>query len=276
MVSSYIHTFWYRRIKDSNSNSKWNRHSHVSVVKIIKELSKQGFLLEEKDEVDKRKTNISLSELGKQKVAGLMYQHKDVTIAMEKMLSQTTHNLWLAMDEFEKLLDEQSTYPRVVEEKRRREALSIEIVSYEDKYYEIFKTLNEQWIEKYFKLEQKDIETLKNPQESIINKGGKIFIALYEGKAVGTCSLIKNETNSYDYELAKMVVDEQYQGKGIGLLLGEAIKNEAKQLGAKLLFLDSNTILEPAIKLYEKLGFKKVSGYSNPYERSNIQMQLEL
>lgn len=239
-------------------------------------MSKQGFLLEEKDEVDKRKTNISLSELGKQKVAGLMYQHKDVTIAMEKMLSQTTHNLWLAMDEFEKLLDEQSTYPRVVEEKRRREALSIEIVSYEDKYYEIFKTLNEQWIEKYFKLEQKDIETLKNPQESIINKGGKIFIALYEGKAVGTCSLIKNETNSYDYELAKMVVDEQYQGKGIGLLLGEAIKNEAKQLGAKLLFLDSNTILEPAIKLYEKLGFKKVSGYSNPYERSNIQMQLEL
>lgn len=249
-------------------------HSHVSVVKIIKEMSKAGFLIEEKDENDKRKTNISLSEEGLKKVEGLKYQHKDVSLAIEKMLALTTHNIWSAMDEFEALLDEKSTYPRVLDEKRKRESLEIEIVPFEEKYENIFIELNKKWIDKYFKLEQKDIETLKNPKETIIKEGGEILVALYENKAVGVCALIKSKNDKYDYELAKMAVDDNFMGRGIGLLLGEAIIKKAKELDAKVVFLDSNTCLESAINLYKKLGFKKKDGYSNPYERSNIQMEL--
>ncbi|RYD17729.1 MAG: MarR family transcriptional regulator, partial [Verrucomicrobiaceae bacterium] len=40
--------------------------------------------------------------------------------------------------------------------------------------------------------------------------------------------------------------------------------------------LESNTVLKPAIKLYEKLGFKKVVGRASPYSRANIQMELDL
>jgi len=251
-------------------------HSHVSVVKIVKEMSKAGFLIEQKDEFDKRKTNIRLSELGKEKVKNLKYQHQDVTVAIEKMLDNTTHNLWLAIDEFEKLLDEKSTYPRVLEEKRNREVLNISIVEYEDKYAQTFERLNKEWIEKYFKLEEKDILSLEHPKEYILDKGGKIFIALYENKPAGVCALLKSEDEEYDYEIVKMAVDEKYRGKGIGLALGEKSIDIAKQLGSKKLFIESNTILESAINLYEKLGFKKIAGYSSPYERSNIQMQLDL
>jgi ribosomal protein S18 acetylase RimI-like enzyme len=71
-----------------------------------------------------------------------------------------------------------------------------------------------------------------------------------------------------------MAVSPLAQGKSIGWLLGSAIVAKAKSLGAEKLYLESNTILKPAIGLYHKLGFRKVAGHSTPYERCNIQMEL--
>lgn len=104
--------------------------------------------------------------------------------------------------------------------------------------------------------------------------GGHIYLARYEDEIVGTCALIK--ANSDTYELAKMAVVESKRGKGIGWLLGQAAVNKARELGAKTIFLESNTVLQPAIKLYQKLGFRKVVRQPSPYERCNIQMELKL
>lgn len=251
-------------------------HSHVSVVKIIREMSKAGMLIETKDEHDGRKTNILLSDDGKQKVSGLQNQHADVTIAIEKMLAKTNHNLWYALDEFEELLDEKSTYPRVLEECRQRESLSIEVIDFEKKYTEDFVKLNTEWILKYFYMEEKDEKILSNPQKYILDDGGYILVALYEEEVAGVCALLKSENESFDYELVKMAVNPKYQGKGIGLILGNKIIQKVEDLGAKTIFLESNTILEPAITLYKKLGFKKIIGHKSPYARSNIQMKLKL
>lgn len=251
-------------------------HSHVSVIKIVKEMSKEKMLIETKNKNDARKTDISLSALGRKRVEGLNNQHRDVTIAMEAMISKMQNNLWDALDEFDQLLDEESTYPRVLKEQRKRESSYVEIVDYEEKYKKDFQKINKDWIDKYFKMEEKDILSLENPKEYILDKGGYILVVLYKQKVVGVCALIKSQDDKYDYELAKMGIITEYQGLGIGLLLGNAIINKAKELGAKSIFLDSNTILEPAINLYRKLGFKKVIGYSNSYERTNIKMQLNL
>lgn len=51
----------------------------------------------------------------------------------------------------------------------------------------------------------------------------------------------------YDYELAKLAVSPKVQGKGIGVLLCEAVVNKAKELGGKRIFIESNTRLKPAI-----------------------------
>ena len=40
--------------------------------------------------------------------------------------------------------------------------------------------------------------------------------------------------------------------------------------------LESNTILDPAINLYRKLGFEPVQGGVSPYDRCNIQMEMWL
>jgi GNAT superfamily N-acetyltransferase len=73
-----------------------------------------------------------------------------------------------------------------------------------------------------------------------------------------------------------MAVDPQARGKGVGVALGVAVIEKARSLGASELYLESNTILEPAINLYRKLGFVEFVGEPSPYERCNIQMVLDL
>jgi GNAT superfamily N-acetyltransferase len=109
-----------------------------------------------------------------------------------------------------------------------------------------------------------------------LQNGGYILVALLNKEPVGVCALIKMEDPKYDFELAKMAVAPKAQGKKIGWLIGEAIKDKARSIGAKTLYLESNTMLIPAINLYRKLGFMEVFGRDTPYERCNIQMALAL
>lgn len=94
--------------------------------------------------------------------------------------------------------------------------------------------------------------------KSIFRKGGEILVALYKNEPVGVCALLKMNDEYYDYELSKLAVSPKVQGKGIGVLLGQTTINRAKELGGRNLYLESNTILKPAIHIYEKLGFKKI------------------
>lgn len=151
----------------------------------------------------------------------------------------------------------------------------LKIVNYKPKYQTAFKTLNEEWISKYFVMEVADYKIIDDPQ-SVLREGGTILVALADNEPVGVCALIKMDDPAYDFELAKMAVSPKAQGKGIGRLLGEAIKKAAKEAGVSKIYLESNTILTSAINLYQKLGFKEISGHSSPYKRVNIQMELDL
>ena len=157
---------------------------------------------------------------------------------------------------------------------KSREAAEIEIVSYQAEHQESFKRLNEEWITQWFKMEEADYRSLDHPQQYILDKGGHILIATHDGEAVGTCALIKMDGAAY--ELAKMSVSALARGQGVGFLLGQAAIEKARSLGAKRLFLESNTVLKPAVSLYRKLGFSESVGAKSPYERCNIQMELML
>ncbi|WP_224746312.1 GNAT family N-acetyltransferase [Mucilaginibacter glaciei] len=150
----------------------------------------------------------------------------------------------------------------------------LQIVDFEPKYQPAFKQLNQEWITTWFKMETNDHQSLDHPDDYILSKGGHIYIALYRNEPVGACALIKTENDAF--EMAKMAVSPKARGKGIGYLLGRHCIEQAKQLGANKLYLESNTVLEPAIALYHKLGFKKITGIPSPYERCNIQMEMDL
>lgn len=157
-----------------------------------------------------------------------------------------------------------------------REKENIKVIPYEPCHKDVFKSLNEQWITQHWKLEPHDFECLGDPQKYIMDKGGFIFVATYKDNPVGVCALCKMDSPEYDYELAKLAVSPAAQGKGIGTLLCSAVIAKAKALGAKTLFLESNTLLEPAIRTYRKLGFKELAEYHPAYERGDIQMELNI
>lgn len=252
-------------------------HSHPSVSKIIKEMNKACLVQEQTDVNDARRTLISLSKKGKSIALKLEDQCADITSAIEKIIQHTTHNLWQAIEEWEFLLNEQSLLKRVSNEKKLRESKMVKIVPYCEEHQSTFRMLNETWIKKYFEMEIPDYQVLDNPKQFILDKGGYIFVALYpQQDVVGVCALIKLNDGQHDFELAKMAVSPNAQGKNIGFLLGQAALNKAKDVGATKVYLESNTILKPAIGLYQKLGFKKIVAHNSPYKRCNIQMEKQL
>ncbi len=150
----------------------------------------------------------------------------------------------------------------------------VRIVDYEPRFQQSFRQLNEEWISRWFRMEEADYLSLDRPQEYILDKGGHILIALLGPEPVGTCALIRIDGETY--ELAKMSVSPRIRGRGIGLLLGQAAIQKARSQGGRRLVLESNTILEPAISLYRKLGFQEIQGAASAYARCNIQMELIL
>ncbi|MDB4923574.1 bifunctional helix-turn-helix transcriptional regulator/GNAT family N-acetyltransferase [Mucilaginibacter sp.] len=249
-------------------------HSHPSVSTIVKEMMKQDIVVASSAKGDGRKNYVKLSPKGISINEHIQAQYTDVNAAIEGAFAETQYNIWKAIEEWEFLLEQKSLLKRVEAEKKLRESKEVEIVPYQPKYKSAFKKLNEDWITQYFKMEESDYKYLDHPEENILKKGGYIFMAIYKDKPVGTCAIVK--MSDEQFELAKMGVAPDAKGKGIGFLLGSACIEKAKEAGAKKLYLESNTILKPAISLYHKLGFKKITGPPSPYERSNIQMELSL
>lgn len=254
--------------------SKEIGHSHPSVSKIIREMVKQGLVTEQKDKKDGRLNMVSLSAKGNTISEKIKDQYIDINRAIEQLTTQTRNDLWKAIEEWEFLLDQQSLLTRVREQKKERESLNVKIIAYDPQYKQVFRDLNEEWISRWFKMEEADYRALDDPQGYILDKGGCILVALYNDVPVGVCALIKMNDPDYEYEMGKMAVSPLAQGKNIGFLLGKGIIEKARLLGAKKIYLESNTILKPAISLYHKLGFNKVASRNSPYERSNIQMEL--
>ncbi|CAH0247464.1 helix-turn-helix domain-containing GNAT family N-acetyltransferase [Chryseobacterium sp. Bi04] len=251
-------------------------HSQPSVTKIIKEMAAAGLVQDNLTSQDKRRNVVGLTEKGIELSSKIKIQCADIDEAIDGIISEATHNLWEALAEWEFLLAQKSLLKRVQEQKKIRESKEVQIVEYEPKYQTVFKALNEEWISSYFNMEDADYRALDNPEEYILHKGGKIMVALYHNEPLGVCALIKMDDPDYDFELAKMAVSPKAQGKNMGWLLGCAMINAARESGASKLYLESNTLLKPAISLYYKLGFQKITGRSTPYQRCNIQMELNL
>lgn len=150
------------------------------------------------------------------------------------------------------------------------------IVPFTPCYQSVFRELNEAWITAHWQMEDVDMAALNHPGEHILEKGGLIFVALYREKPVGVCALIRSSERADICELSKLAVADDARGKGIGRLLCEAVIERARELGMNRIFLESNTVLAPAIRLYRALGFQEVKDFRPTYERANIRMEMTL
>jgi ribosomal protein S18 acetylase RimI-like enzyme len=151
---------------------------------------------------------------------------------------------------------------------------NIEIIEFSEALSEPIKTLNYEWLQKYFRIEEGDEISLSNPKKYIIDKGGYVYYAKLNNAIVGTASLLKK--TDLVYELGKMAVTNSAQGLGIGKLLLEHCITIAQQKQIPTLILYSNTALQSAIHLYKKYGFNQIELETGLYERANIKMEKKI
>lgn len=151
----------------------------------------------------------------------------------------------------------------------------IAVIPFEEKYSAEFKHLNLEWLRQYFIVEPYDEYQLSHPVQEIIEKGGYIFLAKNDEHIIGTVALMKEDDRSF--EITKMSVTKDSQGKGISKLLMNACIKIAEEKKWMRLFLYSNTLLVPAIQLYRRYGFTQIPLELNShYNRTNIKMELKL
>jgi putative acetyltransferase len=151
----------------------------------------------------------------------------------------------------------------------------ISIIDYSENHHEDFRRLNLEWLKKYNLAETHDLEILDDPKGTILDRGGVIYMAIASGEVVGSAALIPEDVPGV-YELAKMAVTREWQGKGISKLLIEKCLDAARARNAKRVTLFSNSQLQTAIGLYTKYGFHHISNHNSPYVTADVRMELVL
>ena len=153
--------------------------------------------------------------------------------------------------------------------------MNIEIDTFRPAHAARFAELNRAWLDEYHLMEHSEEAQLADPQAHFLGVGGQIFVALHEGAVIGTCAVLPNGAD--EFELAKLTVLPEFRGHGIARRLVECCIALARQRRARRLMLVSNSQLQPALRLYESMGFEYRSVPSTAkYEVADVSMVLDL
>ena len=130
-----------------------------------------------------------------------------------------------------------------------------------------FRLMEKSDLEKVAELEQEAFSDAWNVAmlaEELENKLSTYIIMLQNDSIIGYAGfmLVVGEA-----DVTRVAVFKEHRGKGLGNALTEALVNKAWQLGAEAITLDVRESNVPAIKVYEKNGFKSVGVRPNYYEK---------
>jgi GNAT superfamily N-acetyltransferase len=158
--------------------------------------------------------------------------------------------------------------------------MTIRIAGFDPRWREDFARLNLEWLRRWFVVEAFDEEVLGAPERYILSDGGRILFALHDGddgetRAVGTVAL--RHAGEGVYELTKMAVEPDLRGAGIGRALLEAAIGAYRELGGRELYLESSSVLKPALRMYESAGFvhHPAPRAGSHYARADVHMVWE-
>ncbi len=249
--------------------------SHSAVSQTVKKLASLR-LIETRAMEDGRQKSVHLTDHGIQMVEKLKPSWDAIEAVVKDAIEESDVDFLAAIAGLENAFRRKSVYDRLQEKLTGPNARpAFQIVPYDTRWRQAFLDLNIWWLKKYFRVEPIDEVTLRDPEGKILDKGGEIYFATVDGTAVGTVAMKFIAPGIF--ELTKLGVDPNVQKGGMGRALCEQVMNRFLARGGKTLFLETNTVLTPAIALYKKLGFveKPNPNPDSPYERSNYYMEWE-
>lgn len=251
--------------------------THPAINQIANAMQNRGLLKSIKGKQDERQRFISLSAEGRKLSRQLAPIWNDISMATAELINQTKTSFLESLETIEQALDKQSMFERTVRLQKQRQYDKLAIADYSPGLKKYFKSLNYQWLKTYFEIEKADRFILENPHESIIKRGGRILFAKLGRKVIGTVALKK--LNAETFELTKLAVQPEYQGKQAGRKLCDYAINYAVKAGAKTVVLATSPKLAAANQLYEKLGFRSCAdkfGLLEGFKRKSQIHKLEL
>lgn len=249
--------------------------SQPAVSQFCRQLEKEGLITNIICENDSRKRVLTLTETGQQQVNKMKPMWQAVTHAAKELSQELDNDIYQAIRKCEQAMTRKSLLERTMDI-YHEQTDELEFVSFEPKYAEVFRHINEEWISSMFVLEESDKNVLTDPVKYIISKGGKIWFARHKQLGfVACCALAKKK--ELTFELTKMGVLESARGLKVGEKLLRFVLHEAAKMPMKRLFLLTNKKCQAAIHLYEKNGFVHdrhvMEEFGSSYDRCDVAMK---
>ncbi|MHC4620044.1 MAG: GNAT family N-acetyltransferase [Planctomycetota bacterium] len=104
--------------------------------------------------------------------------------------------------------------------------------------------------------------------------GGCLLLAEYQGQVAGCVALRKLSDGVC--EMRRLYVRDECRSLGIGKALAKGVIEKARELGYRLMRLETNRLLESATGVYVSLGFKEISPYEETPVPAMLCMELRL
>ena len=247
--------------------------SRATVYRTLTKLVDAGLVERRKDAQDGRRSLLALTAKGREALSALGPIWVAVRRGILRSLGEDgLRTLLEALTATEQALQERPVVEAMLAEHAALVNAELEIVPYEPALKEHFYRLNAQWLERHFRIEEIDKVLLGDPERHVLAPGGAIFFARLAGEVIGTCALLQEPPGVY--ELSKMGVDETFRGMGAGRRLLAAAIEEFHRRGGKELFLESNSRLKTALRMYEQAGFvmQPTVRSGSHYERADVYM----
>jgi DNA-binding MarR family transcriptional regulator/ribosomal protein S18 acetylase RimI-like enzyme len=249
--------------------------THSAVSQLADRLVEAGMVVRQRDPGDGRRSVLALTDAGERALGALGPVWLALRRGMAESLGPRMVDLLDAIDGCEQALEAKPLVASVLEQRATLMREGVQVVPWDPAYIDHFRRLNQQWLERHFRVEDVDRALFADPEALVIAPGGAIFFALYAGEVIGTCALLHEGGDVY--ELSKMGVDENFRGLGAGRLLLDAAIATFRERGGKRLFLESNSRLGRALGMYERAGFVRQQAIrpGSHYERADVYMVFE-
>ena len=259
-------------IKSISSNLNF---THPAAVQIVNKLIKGRLVVKYDLPEDKRVTMIQITDKGKDVIHKLRFTVEKIDQSYQDLINEVDPKFIVILDMIEEKIKSKSLLERFEEKVKKEQIREVKIVSYSADKKPRFKELNIEWLEKYFEVEEEDKKVLDNPEKYYLKSGGEIFFAILDDEICGTCAI--KRISKEIYELSKMAVGENFQGKQIGKKLALTAIGFAYEKGANKIVLETSPKLTAAINLYKKLGFEILAdSEKRNYKRTLFKMELNL
>ena len=104
---------------------------------------------------------------------------------------------------------------------------------------------------------------------------GRLLLAKLADETAGCVAMHKIDADIC--EMKRLYLRAQFRGKGLGRILANAVMAEARNIGYKLMRLDTvEPVMKDAVGLYRKLGFYEIAPYRLNPMPGTLYMELRL